>query len=813
MPRRQNKAFSFVGLSEFEKATLQNIQQDFDPDFYVSEYPDIASARIDPLKHYVRHGSREGRKPNRDFDPAFYRKHADIPEEMDAFEHYLTQGRQLGFPPKPRDDFHVSETLTSPNGIVPARRPKNGVDFALGVPFTCDLVFEPFERVAAIVHAFYVELMPQILSYLVNVPCPVDIYVTTDNSEKCKQLEELARTWRKGTFEIIITPNRGRDIAPFLAVLPRICHNYDILIHLHTKKSPHGGDPLEHWREYLLQNLLGSEKIVSSILGVLRLTRTGLVFPQHLFALRGILNWGYDFEAGSTLMRRIGVKIDKDMILEFPSGSMFWAKTAALKGLVELDLEPKDFEPEAGQVDGTLAHAIERILLMIVEQSGYDWAKVHRAEAMYPEPQCVLPVGSDSELKSALLRVFRPILEPAISGLSAVEKSLPQTRRFMFHPSDNPKPRLSLMVPSLNAQHVFGGIGTALTLLRNLRHALGDECDYRIITTDVVLERKTMRDYPEYILERVGPRDSGEPRVIVDGFSRDYDLLNLRKDETFIATAWWTAKFAVDAGNAQARFFGRSANYFYLVQDYEPNFTGWGSSWLLAENTYNRCGNAIAIVNSEELYRFLVKRKYPFKETFCLAYSMNDQIVKSLKAASREKIVLFYGRPSVNRNLFEVAIDGLATWQKRNPVVAGHWQIMSAGEDYPSSWGAPIHNLTVLGKMNLWEYAHWLSKASIGLSLMASPHPSYPPLEMAEAGLMTITNSYECKNLSNRFPNITSLDIVDADTISDTLEALSERVATGSYSATTQRVSSTFQREPSISYCETQLLTKFIMGL
>ena len=38
-----------------------------------------------------------------------------------------------------------------------------------------------------------------------------------------------------------------------------------------------------------------------------------------------------------------------------------------------------------------------------------------------------------------------------------------------------------------------------------------------------------------------------------------------------------------------------------------------------------------------------------------------------------------------------------------------------------------------------------MKRASIGISLMESPHPSYPPIEMALFGVNVITNIYESK--------------------------------------------------------------------
>jgi len=45
----------------------------------------------------------------------------------------------------------------------------------------------------------------------------------------------------------------------------------------------------------------------------------------------------------------------------------------------------------------------------------------------------------------------------------------------------------------------------------------------------------------------------------------------------------------------------------------------------------------------------------------------------------------------------------------------------------------------------------------VGLGLMVSPHPSYPPLEMAEFGVRVITNRFANKNLSGRTKNIVSM--------------------------------------------------------
>jgi hypothetical protein len=44
----------------------------FDAAFYLERYPDVRKAGIDPLRHYLRHGAAEGRKPHPLFEPDYY---------------------------------------------------------------------------------------------------------------------------------------------------------------------------------------------------------------------------------------------------------------------------------------------------------------------------------------------------------------------------------------------------------------------------------------------------------------------------------------------------------------------------------------------------------------------------------------------------------------------------------------------------------------------------------------------------------------------------------------------------------------------
>ena len=661
--------------------------------------------------------------------------------------------------------YHYTYELTKADGVVPSRRPVNDTDFALAVPF--GFAPAPVERtVAAVIHAFYPDVLAPLLTRLRNVPGRVDLFLSTDTEEKRAEIAAATADW-PGAVDIRIFPNRGRDIAAKFVGFRDVYDRYDLFLHLHTKRSPHGGTPLARWRDYLLGNLIGSPEIAGSILHLFEDPKLGIVFPQHLFEIRGILNWGYDYDLARDLMRRAGVAIDKNLVLEFPSGSMFWGRSAAIRPFLDAGLRFEDFPDEAGQVDGTLAHAIERVVLMGAEAGGYEWLKVVRPD-LYPLRNTVLPVASDADIAAHRLKVFQPCLTPVDAEIAPFARTIPEPRPIATFPSRNPRPRLTLIVPSVNPQQTFGGIATALKLLSEWGDALGPDYDRRIVVTDADIESDGYAALPDFTpVPFIASADEGQ-RLLVDARERAGGRLDVRARELVIATAWWTAENARQIERERARYHGGSRPFVYLIQDDEPYFYGWGAKWARAAATYGG-DDTIAVINSEELYAAMTA-KHRFRAAFCLPYAINATIAARLTPRPRERLILVYGRPAVARNGFELVCDALVRWQQRDPIRASRWQVMFLGEPFETSYSYPVQTMSVEGKVSLDAYADFLNRASVGVSLMISPHPSYPPLEMAEAGLWTITNAYPGKDLRMRFPDIVSLDSVAPEVVADAIE-------------------------------------------
>jgi lipopolysaccharide biosynthesis protein len=155
----------------------------------------------------------------------------------------------------------------------------------------------------------------------------------------------------------------------------------------------------------VLDCLLGSPDIVASIFEMFRQCHDlGIVAPRNFEAIRHAMIWGVNFENCATLARRMGATIERDSRIDFAAGSMFWARSAALKPLLDLDLTFDNFDEERGQADGTLAHAIERLTFYSCELAGYKWLHAGPEHSMAPFEKPVRVEGHEA-LASILLDV------------------------------------------------------------------------------------------------------------------------------------------------------------------------------------------------------------------------------------------------------------------------------------------------------------------------------------------------------------------------------------------------------------------------
>jgi lipopolysaccharide biosynthesis protein len=88
-------------------------------------------------------------------------------------------------------------------------------------------------------------------------------------------------------------------------------------------------------------------------------------------------DWDSNRDLATALAERMGIEEPLPAFFDFPIGSMFWARSEALKPLFELKLRWEDYPEEPLPEDGTILHAVERLLPFATRQAGYGCATTH----------------------------------------------------------------------------------------------------------------------------------------------------------------------------------------------------------------------------------------------------------------------------------------------------------------------------------------------------------------------------------------------------------------------------------------------------
>jgi lipopolysaccharide biosynthesis protein len=292
-------------------------------------------------------------------------------------------------------------------------------------------------NIAVVLHLHYPELWDEMAVELAHLNGEYDLYVSlpenVDPAARARIAEQAPQAM------LLEFPNRGRDMAPFLTVLKAIRPlGYGQVLKIHAKKSLHREDG-DAWRQGFLDLLLGSPEQVERITDAFAADpKLGLLGPAgHWLAYRHY--WGYPVSYPAhmrTLSQRLGVTVELDA-LHFFAGSMFWCRPEALDRLLDT-LTPEQFDEELGQVDGTLAHEVERLLAGACQTDGWRVADTAHPEATpaaahpYPFAQQSPPLPNDRPLEQAAVYQVAAQAAPEVAQQQRLRqwaKRIPGARR------------------------------------------------------------------------------------------------------------------------------------------------------------------------------------------------------------------------------------------------------------------------------------------------------------------------------------------------------------------------------------------------
>ncbi|MBY6049387.1 glycosyltransferase [Vannielia litorea] len=320
-----------------------------------------------------------------------------------------------------------------------------------------------------------------------------------------------------------------------------------------------------------------------------------------------------------------------------------------------------------------------------------------------------------------------------------------------------PEPALALLVPTLNPTEAFAGIATAIDIGIGLA-ARGHRV--RMIATDLPMANPAASR--AFVEDRAGQAGSQAMQRISlhcgltgDSNGPDGPVIAQHVGDVYLATAWWTAHVAQ---TLTRRHPFLNPQFLYLIQDFEPNFYAWGTTCADAAASYTM--DYLPVFNTTLLRDHFAHLGLCAPDA--LAFRPSIEVERYARGTrlprNGPRRLALYGRPEVERNMFPMAIEALEGFLTAEGLGPNDISLVSVGLRHePVAFSTGVR-LESLGKLPWAEYPDFLLGVDLALSLMYSPHPSHPPLEMAASGVRVVTNRFGVKDLGRLSPAILSAE-------------------------------------------------------
>lgn len=233
--------------------------------------------------------------------------------------------------------------------------------------------------VAFHLHMHYADLANEFAELLATCQLKADIVITTNDKRTRIECEYAFRDYTGGDVSVIEVENRGRDIQPFIQDFAKHIdlQNYEVVGHFHGKQSVVNEAGVgDRWRRHMTSTLIGDAENLRKLLSLFQSdSGLGLIFAED----RHSVGWTKNKPFGEKLANRLSPRPAVPEQPIFPLGTMFWARTEALRSVWEADDLLAGMPREPLPYDATILHAFERMVPVIVESNGLSWMTVHRS--------------------------------------------------------------------------------------------------------------------------------------------------------------------------------------------------------------------------------------------------------------------------------------------------------------------------------------------------------------------------------------------------------------------------------------------------
>ena len=382
----------------------------------------------------------------------------------------------------------------------------------------------------------------------------------------------------------------------------------------------------------------------------------------------------------------------------------------------------------------------------LVRRSFQEFAEDHTTSAATTSAPPVAP--------SAVANPAVQVLDPSpISLDEAIYQRFPSTLPLPAFSVPFFERRLNVITDSINAGSLFGGVATAMIFSALLAERW--ECDLRIITRTEQANKKNFRD----ILDLNGIPWNKNVEFLLANPNDPKAEVPVGDGDIFLTTSWWTTKSVLG-------MFGAD-RIIYLLQEDERAFYPYSDDYFrcneLLKNPYIRF-----VINTKMLYEHLVADGFENIQKNGLWFEPSwpkSLFFPDTRRQDKKKNFFFYARPKNLRNLFYLGLETIDMAVQKGTLDLDEWDFHFMGKDIPKVRISNSYIPNFYQNVSWSEYASVVRKIDLGLSLIYTSHPSYPPLDLASSGAVVVTNRFGRKqNLDAYSRNILCRDL-DVDSL------------------------------------------------
>ncbi|MDN7509520.1 class I SAM-dependent methyltransferase [Burkholderia multivorans] len=356
----------------------------------------------------------------------------------------------------------------------------------------------------------------------------------------------------------------------------------------------------------------------------------------------------------------------------------------------------------------------------------------------------------------------QPFTPSVICADELIADHFNNTRPLRIYPVPGEPRRVTMVTDSISPGSLFGGVGTAIVFATSLAKRLGAKL--RLVTRTEVADPTAFGT-----ILKLNEIDWNDNIEFIFSPPKDGYAVPIGDDEIFVTTSWWTTR--------SVRQVCAPSQIVYLLQEDERMFYSFGDERLRCAETLSDPDITI-VVNSKILFNHLTSGPDAlanvatngtwFEPSFPF---LADIVDRRQTAPGQKRRFFFYARPNNARNLYWRGLEVLVTSLKDGTLDPLEWEFHFVGKDMPDV--VLPHNIRPYLHRNLpWQnYVELISSMDIGLSLMDTPHPSYPPLDLAATGAIVVTNQHGCKTDLDKYSKNIICTGTDIESLQDGIRA------------------------------------------